>query len=73
MTAPADVEHRQRRDPGDLFHLFCCCDPNLGLCGADLTDVPVIDGVGDDACPMCFSLGSEPCARCGCTDCEEDA
>lgn len=75
MTEPALVAHRSppRHDPGEEFHLFCCCDQNLGLCGADLTGLPVNDGAGEDRCLACFMLEDATCPWCGCDDCEVDA
>lgn len=72
MTAAVEHAARSRRiEPGDEVHLFCCCDENLGLCGADLTDIPVVDRDDDVPCPMCFALEDDPCPFCGCMDCEE--
>lgn len=55
----------------EVHHLFCCCDENLGLCGTDLTGVPIND---DDEvpCPLCYSVEDEPCPRCGCVECPEE-
>lgn len=53
-------------DDDELTHWFCACDENRGLCGVDLTDVPII---GDDdpalECVVCADLDWSDCERCG--------
>lgn len=41
-------------DDDDLGHTYCCLDENVGLCGADLTDAPEMDGCTD--CVVCIDL-----------------
>lgn len=40
-----------------------CCNPDLALCGADLSDVPNRDR--GDPCLVCFDLEDFPCEACG--------
>jgi hypothetical protein len=61
-TAPAPVT----TDTGDsdTVHTYCECDPDIGLCGEDLT------GAGyqrddDPLCVVCEDLLYLPCERCG--------
>lgn len=60
-TAPAPATS----DTGsDTCHVFCC-DPDIALCGEDVSDVPEVPaGVGDD-CIVCLDLETQPCPRCG--------
>lgn len=53
----------------DLTHYFCQCDPEVGICGADLTG---LDELGDDEggpdCELCSVLldaSGGLCGRCG--------
>ena len=64
-------EAQQQKDattgPGEtLDHIYCPCDPNLGLCGWDLTDYIEVEASdnGDD-CIVCAELDLAPCPRCG--------
>lgn len=57
-------------DDDDWTHLFCQCDPDVALCGADLTTADEVDDDGPwpDECPPCVVLldaNGERCARCG--------
>jgi hypothetical protein len=48
---------------GEMTHVYCC-DPDVGLCGTDLTD---LTEVSDDAvvdCVVRAELDGQPCARC---------
>jgi len=51
----------------DLDHIYCDCDPDLGLCGSDISAAIFI---GDDEqldflCLVCDDLADDPCPRCG--------
>lgn len=51
-----------------LDHLFCC-NPNIALCGADISDEEDVgDDDLDDPCPMCELLIDMPCGAAGCPD-----
>lgn len=67
MTAPSVAPHTTRSaNPDDVDHLYCC-DPNLSMCGLDLTGVP--EGPEFDAvCPLCGLAGDtrQGCPEPGC-------
>ena len=49
-----------------LYHIFCECDEDLGLCGLDISDCAISDPLGDDpVCVVCLDLEFVPCPRCG--------
>jgi hypothetical protein len=53
----------------DLHHIWCC-DPDVAVCGVDLTGVPDAGDVGDgvQVCPLCALAwdGGLPCPVPGC-------
>ena len=53
----------------DWAHLFCPCNPDLSLCGTDISDELVVDGLtGSKDCPMCVAVEEMTegvCPRCG--------
>ncbi|MFE9736154.1 hypothetical protein ACFYO9_37510 [Streptomyces sp. NPDC005863] len=53
-----------RSDPNDdVTHLWCC-DPNLAMCGEDVSDSPEVDdGVGQD-CVVCVDLSGTTFCDC---------
>lgn len=57
--APAPV--KTTNGSSDLDHLYCC-DPDLALCGTDVSDVPEIDADSDITCVVCADLDGEPCS-----------
>lgn len=48
----------------DLDHTYCECDPDVALCGADVSDAPVIVEPLNP-CVVCEDLDPLPCERCG--------
>ncbi|MBL1101717.1 hypothetical protein [Streptomyces coffeae] len=66
LPAPAS---RLTAGDDELDHIYCC-DPNRGLCGADLSDVTDIVGDWDDEndpCIVCADLervGARCCPTC---------
>ncbi|MFB8182554.1 hypothetical protein ACFC8N_42525 [Streptomyces sp. NPDC055966] len=51
------------RSDSETTHVFCC-NPDLALCGSDVSDTPVVPaGVGDD-CVVCLDLEQQPCPHC---------
>lgn len=50
---------------GDVDHLYCC-DPDLALCGLDLTGVPDYPEFDED-CALCVLVHEDSyrCPRCG--------
>lgn len=67
MTAPAVASHTSLTgNPDDVDHIYCC-DPNLAMCGLDLTGVaegPEFDA----ACPLC-GLAEDTGQGCPVPDC----
>lgn len=51
----------------DPVHLACCCSEDIALCGEDLSGEPWTDKL-DPPCPICFTLATGRCSRCGCVD-----
>lgn len=49
----------------DLDHIYACCNSDLALCGADLSDVPFADDDGPnwedtpDTCVVCLDLEAQ--------------
>jgi hypothetical protein len=68
MTATETEISAPATDQGDdLDHIFCDCDDDRGLCGADVSGLPVL-GEYDDmsvVCVVCIDLRYKPCGRCG--------
>jgi hypothetical protein len=66
-VTPVAVPRQGDDDWDEVNHYFCSCEPDLGLCGADLTgfEEPVDDPVEPDDCIVCLELDPLPCARCG--------
>ncbi|MET7938180.1 hypothetical protein [Streptomyces sp. NPDC005322] len=66
VPTPTPAEGVGSADDDELDHVYCC-DPDRGLCGADLSDVAdVVDNWdnGDaDVCRVCVELerGGVPC------------
>lgn len=62
-TLPAPVVDRTNN--GDLDHYVCECDPDIALCGQDVSAqdwLPPEPGPND--CVVCLDLRGE-CPRCG--------
>lgn len=64
MTAPI-VAPAPTRTGGstDLNHIYCC-DPDIALCGADVSAHPIVD-LDDADCVVCLDLEEQPCPTCG--------
>jgi hypothetical protein len=62
VSAPLPV--RRKVDNGDDLDHFVCCNDNLGLCGADLSDAAWAEEL-PNLCVVCDDLDSLPCERCG--------
>jgi hypothetical protein len=43
----------------DLTHVYCC-NPDLALCGEDVSDTPEVDEDGQ-LCVVCDDLEEQPC------------
>ncbi|WP_435597065.1 hypothetical protein [Streptomyces anulatus] len=59
-TAPAGTGSAA---PPDLNHIYCC-NPDLALCGADVSTHPIV-GIDDADCVVCLDLEDEACPDCG--------
>lgn len=59
----------------ELDHIFCTCNPNLAICGKDITDEIDLsiflewEDYTDDTCIVCMELdkANHPCENCGFT------
>lgn len=51
----------------DLTHWWCC-NPDIGICGTDLTNTPEVDDDTDVDCTVCTDLVNQPCRFCGRSD-----
>jgi hypothetical protein len=47
-------------------HFFCECNPNLGLCGTDISDHDFASDEMQATCAVCADMEDLPCPRCGC-------
>lgn len=61
-TAPTETPARLRSDDDDLAHYYCC-DPDIALCGADLSTTSEDESIETD-CVVCVDLDatSAPCS-----------
>lgn len=62
--APVSVS-RVKADP-DEDHLYCC-NPDVSLCGLDITEHPERDFADEECCPLCADLEDLPCGP-GCPE-----
>lgn len=67
ITAPAPAAPADNGDD-NLEHLYCC-DENVALCGADLTNATLNHyPAPEDECVVCYTLDdndpNSPCALC---------
>jgi len=46
----------------DIVHIWCC-DPDMGLCGTDISDEPAVENGIE--CAVCRDLEDHPCPSCG--------
>jgi hypothetical protein len=69
LTAPAAPVTSSSED--GLDHIYCC-DPNVSLCGADISEEDDLGPVDidelDNPCPKCEAIENldEPCGVQGC-------
>lgn len=47
----------------ELDHLYCC-DPDIALCGTDISDSPELFDDGATTCVVCDDLEDQLCPRC---------
>ena len=57
-TEPGAATAASDTDDDDLKHIYCGCDEDRGLCGADVTGAPVIGAWSPDpdTCVVCLDL-----------------
>lgn len=61
--ATGHLDALQDEDP---VHLFCCCSPNVSMCGEDASDYETVDFDDfDSECERCKDIAKEPCILCG--------
>jgi hypothetical protein len=50
----------------ETVHVYCECDIDTALCGADVTGHEFVSELPDNgwACYLCHELESQPCPRC---------
>lgn len=69
MPAPATVRPQPAPEADahdDGLHHVYCCDPDMSLCGVDLSGVPEGECTGRDVpCVVCAGLEDAPCQVCG--------
>lgn len=56
-------------EESDLDHVFCGCNPDVALCGIDLSNADYVEGQWSeddgDFCVVCLDLCDVPCPTCG--------
>ncbi|GAA3384404.1 hypothetical protein [Streptomyces racemochromogenes] len=57
-TQPTPTARRTSGSPDELDHLYCC-DPDIALCGTDISDHE--DNGADGSCIVCLDLEDNPC------------
>jgi hypothetical protein len=70
ILTEATVKAGRPKASGDLDHAFCVKDPDVSLCGLDISDMPVLDGPPnwDHVCVVCADLCVVACPICGADD-----
>ena len=66
FTSPLRKTRDANTNAADDFDHIFCCDPNIGLCGTDLTDVPEAPLREDAMCVVCEDLEFSDAACRGC-------
>lgn len=62
------VSLQQTQDDNEPTHVSCCHNPDLAICGADLTDSTVVDEA-DNECLVCLDLEAAEDAMPDWADC----
>lgn len=52
-------------DDSTLDHIFCDCNPNIALCGTDISTLDFNTVIEEDLCVVCKDLEDKSCDRCG--------
>jgi hypothetical protein len=53
------ADGRVKADPDDN-HLYCC-NPDVSLCGLDISESGELDFADEECCPPCLDLDDLPC------------
>lgn len=67
VTTPTEDTRSTGGDSDDLWHVYCCKDEDLGLCGTDLSDMEECEpDVCDDICIVCDDIDNleDACKAC---------
>lgn len=56
MMTETDQQQEEKSEDEFFNHIVCCRDDNLGLCGADLTDVEFKEESEDPLCEVCAQV-----------------
>lgn len=64
MINPAPTLVRLSTTDSDITHLYCC-NPDVALCGTDVSDVPELADDAEITCVVCADLEEQPCPTCG--------
>lgn len=64
ILAPEQAPAVQGSDD-DVFTHVVCCDPDVALCGSDVSDVAWVDEDEEATCVVCADLEEHTCTRCG--------
>ena len=51
-------------DAADETHVVCC-NPEIALCGSDVSGTPWVDQDEEATCVVCHDLEGQPCPSCG--------
>lgn len=62
----APVETPNGHGPADTVHWWCC-NPDIGICGTDLTSTPEAPDDTEVTCVVCIEIVNQPCRLCGST------
>ncbi|MEV6165728.1 hypothetical protein AB0L71_28210 [Streptomyces sp. NPDC052052] len=63
MTAIAPAPVDTTTSNSELGHIYCC-NPDLALCGTDISDMAEIDAEEEVDCIVCNDLEAHPCPTC---------
>ncbi len=64
MTATQAIPKPRSTPPSEAINHIYCCNPDLALCGVDVSAHPVVD-IDDADCIVCLDLEDQTCPTCG--------
>lgn len=65
MTSLAPEAAAAGQEHDDLTHVVCVCNPDVALCGTDVTDSDWATAEEETTCVVCADVVVDPCPRCG--------